>query len=179
MPSPPARGGSLGALVAAVFIVETGIFAVVPVLPLYLRDRGVGFGTVGLIVGSQFVVSFALQYPMGRLADRFGRRRFLVAGALIFAIANGGFVLPLPVAGMLLLRALQGLGVALFLPAASALVADLSTPERRGRAYGWLQAAPTGGCRPRAVPFFFGAALGFLGLVVSIGAFRASRGPAG
>jgi MFS family permease len=145
MPSPPARGGSLGALVAGVFIVETGIFAVVPVLPLYLRDRGVGFGTVGLIVGSQFVVSFALQYPMGRLADRFGRRRFLVAGALIFAIANGGFVLPLPVAGMLLLRALQGLGVALFLPAASALVADLSTPERRGRAYGWLQAARISG----------------------------------
>ena len=145
MPSPPARGGSLGALVAGVFIVETGIFAVVPVLPLYLRDRGVGFGTVGLIVGSQFVVSFALQYPMGRLADRFGRRRFLVAGALIFAIANGGFVMPLPVAGMLLLRALQGLGVALFLPAASALVADLSTPERRGRAYGWLQAARISG----------------------------------
>jgi len=145
MPSPPARGGSLWSLVAGVFIVETGVFAVVPVLPLYLRDRGVGFGTVGLIVGSQFVVSFALQYPMGRLADRFGRRRFLVAGALIFAIANGGFVLPLAVPGLLFLRALQGLGVALFIPAASALVADLSAPERRGRAYGWLQAARISG----------------------------------
>jgi DHA1 family multidrug resistance protein-like MFS transporter len=143
--SPPARGGSLWALVAGVFIVETGIFAVVPVLPLFLRDRGVGFGTVGLVVGVQFVVSFALQYPMGRLADRFGRRRFLIGGALIFALANGGFVLPLPVFGMFVLRALQGLGVALFIPAASALVADLSAPERRGRAYGWLQAARIAG----------------------------------
>ncbi|HEV1997429.1 MAG TPA: MFS transporter, partial [Candidatus Dormibacteraeota bacterium] len=145
MSSPPARGGSLWALVAAVFIVETGVFAVVPVLPLYLRDRGVGFGTVGLIVGVQFAVAFALQYPMGRLADRFGRRRFLIAGAVIFAIANGGFVAPLGIPTMVLLRALQGLGVALFIPAASALVADLSAPERRGRAYGWLQAARIGG----------------------------------
>ena len=145
MSTPPARGGSLWALVAGVFIVETGVFAVVPVLPLFLRDRGVGFATVGLIVGVQFVVSFALQYPMGRLADRFGRRGFLIAGALIFAIANGGFVLPLPVFGMFLLRAMQGLGVSLFIPAASALVADLSKPERRGRAYGWLQSARIGG----------------------------------
>ena len=145
MTSPPARGGSLWALVAGVFIVETGVFAVVPVLPLFLRDRGVGFGTVGLVVGIQFVVSFALQYPMGRLADRFGRRRFLIGGALIFAVANGGFVLPLPILGMFVLRALQGLGVALFIPAASALVADLSSPERRGRAYGWLQAARIAG----------------------------------
>ena len=145
MPSPPARGGSLGALVAGVFIVETGVFAVVPVLPLYLRDRGVGFTTVGLIVGVQFVVAFALQYPMGRLADRFGRRRFLIAGAVLFALANGGFVAPLGVPGMLFLRALQGVAVALFIPAASALVADLSTPERRGRGYGWLQAARIAG----------------------------------
>ncbi|MGI8610194.1 MAG: MFS transporter [Candidatus Dormibacteria bacterium] len=145
MTSPPARGGSLSALVAGVFMVETGVFAVVPVLPLYLRDRGVGFGTVGLIVGAQFVVSFVLQYPMGKLADRFGRRRFLIAGALIFAIANGAFVVQLGVPAMFLLRGAQGLGVALFLPAASALVADLSGPDRRGRAYGWLQAARIGG----------------------------------
>jgi DHA1 family multidrug resistance protein-like MFS transporter len=145
MSSRPARGGSLWALVAGVFVVETGSFAVIPVLPLYLRERGIGFATVGLIVGAMFVVSFLAQYPMGRLSDRFGRRRFLIAGALLFAAGNGGFVLPLPVAGLLALRILQGLAIAAFLPSATALVADLSPPERRGRAYGWLQAARISG----------------------------------
>jgi DHA1 family multidrug resistance protein-like MFS transporter len=143
--APPARGGSLWALVAGVFVVETGAFAVIPVLPLYLRGRGVGLATVGLIVGSTYVVSFLAQYPAGRLADRFGRRRFLISGALLFAVANGGFILPLPLPALLALRVLQGLGIAAFFPSASALVADLSTPERRGRAYGWLQAARIGG----------------------------------
>ena len=68
---------------------ETGVFAVVPVLPLYLRDRGVGYGAVGLVVGAMFVVSLAAQLPMGRLADQFGRRRFVVGGALLLAARNG------------------------------------------------------------------------------------------
>lgn len=145
MSPPPARGGSLWALVAGVFVVETGAFLVIPVLPLYLRGRGVDYSTVGLIVGATYVVSFLAQYPAGRLADRFGRRRFLIAGALLFALANAGFVLPLPVPGLLALRVLQGLGIAAFFPSATALVADLSAPERRGRAYGWLQAARIAG----------------------------------
>ncbi|MEA2682904.1 MAG: transporter, family, multidrug resistance protein [Chloroflexota bacterium] len=144
-PAPPARGGSLWALVAGTFVVETGAFLVIPVLPLYLRGRGVDLATVGLIVGSTYVVSFLAQYPAGRLADRFGRRRFLIAGALLFALANAGFVLPLPVPGLLALRLLQGLGIAAFFPSATALVADLSAPARRGRAYGWLQAARIAG----------------------------------
>ena len=117
----------------------------VPVLPLYLRDRGVGLAAVGLVVGVMFVASLLAQYPAGRLADRFGRRRFIVGGALLFAVANAGFLLPLPVPALLLLRVLAGLGVAAFLPSATALVADLSPPHRRGRAYGWLQAARIGG----------------------------------
>lgn len=145
MAFPPARGGSLWALVAGVFIVETGTFAVVPVLPLYLRDRGVDLGTVGLVVGAMFVVSLAAQYPMGRLADRYGRRRFVIAGPLLFAAASAGFLLPLQVPGLVALRVLGGLGVAAFLPSATALVADLSRPERRGRAYAWMQAARIGG----------------------------------
>ena len=145
MSNPPARGGSLLALVAGVFVVETGVFALVPILPLYLRDRGVDFVSVGLIVGAMFVASLAAQYPSGRLADRFGRRRFIIAGAVLFAVANAGFLLPLPVPALLVLRVVAGLGIAAFLPSATALVADLSPADRRGRAYGWLQAARIGG----------------------------------
>ncbi|MFN2466087.1 MAG: MFS transporter [Candidatus Dormibacteria bacterium] len=130
---------------AGVFVVETGSFAVIPILPLFLRERGVGYTTVGLVVGITFAVSFAAQYPMGRLSDRYGRRLFLIAGALVFAVSGAGFVLPLPVTGLLGLRVLQGLAVSAFFPSANALVADLSPPDRRGRAYGWLQAARISG----------------------------------
>ena len=170
----------LPVLVGGVFVVQTGAFGIVPILPLFLRQRGVDFTEVGLLVGVTLLTAFLGQYPAGRLADRVGRRPMLVFGSLLYGLTSLGFLLALPIPALYALRVLQGVAIAAFLPSANALVADLATPERRGRAYGWMSAARLGGLTVgpaigglvaifgRDYVFIFSATMGFAGAALML-----------
>src|ERR1700694_5967462 len=107
-PSPRRLFAPLPVLVAGVFIVQTGAFGIVPILPLFLRERGVGFAEVGLLVGVTLLTAFLGQYPAGRLADRVGRRPMLVFGSCLYGLTSLGFLLTLPIPALFFLRVLQG-----------------------------------------------------------------------
>lgn len=68
-----ARRTPLWGVIAAVFLVGTGVGSVLPILPLFLRERGGSYAIVGVVVGANLVTQFVGQYPAGRLSDRFGR----------------------------------------------------------------------------------------------------------
>ncbi|WP_373355856.1 MFS transporter [Pseudoroseicyclus sp. CXY001] len=78
----------------------------------------------------------------GWLADRFGRRRQLLIGIVLFAVAgSGGLWLPtLPL--ILASRMVLGVGVALIMTAQTALIGDYFHGERRGQFMG-VQIAAT------------------------------------
>jgi DHA1 family multidrug resistance protein-like MFS transporter len=154
MPSASNRTALYG-IVGAVFVSGTGIGSLLPVLPLYLRERGASYALVGAIVASALVAQAIGQWPAGRLAERFGRREMMVAGLLVAAVASVSFVLPLSVGWLLALRFVQGLGFAAAIPAELAAVADVVPPAQLGRAYGWVAGAQQGG-------FIFGPAIGGL-----------------
>jgi MFS transporter, DHA2 family, lincomycin resistance protein len=82
----------------------------------------------------------------GRVADLLGRRRTLVAGAAVFALASlaAGLAPSLPL--LVLARFAQGVGEALALPAAmSLLVVMFPEPRDRSRALGvWAAVASSG-----------------------------------
>lgn len=82
----------------------------------------------------------------GRAADLFGRRRIFLIGLIIFTLASfiGGFSqTPLM---LIITRALQGFGAALFSPAALSILLSVFTIEReRNKALGaWTAVAATG-----------------------------------
>jgi MFS family permease len=92
-------------------------------LPSIQRD--LGFSAAGL----QWVIT-AYTLPLGsfllvggRAADLFGRRRLLVAGMMVFSAGSLAAGLAPTAAALLAARAVQGLGAALSVPAAMALVA--------------------------------------------------------
>jgi len=95
--------------------------SVITFLPLYASSRlRLSGAQIGLIVSSGVVLTSLLQYPCGRLADRFDRKHLMVSGSLIYAL----FVVVLPLtSGLLPLLAanlfLGALG-AVPIPAASA-----------------------------------------------------------
>ncbi|WP_343954809.1 MFS transporter, partial [Nonomuraea longicatena] len=82
----------------------------------------------------------------GRVADLLGRRRTLVAGAAVFALASlaAGLAPSLPL--LVLARFAQGVGEALALPAAMSLLAVMfPEPRERSRALGvWAAVASSG-----------------------------------
>ncbi|WP_161596640.1 MFS transporter [Chitinophaga vietnamensis] len=73
----------------------------------------------------------------GRLADTNGRRRIFVSGALLFAAASLAAGFSVSFAWLLTCRAFQGIGVAMAIPAAIAIITNtFPNPVERNRALG-------------------------------------------
>ena len=92
---------------------------------------------VGLLIALFGLVNSILQPFAGAIIDRIGRRKpFILGGLITMAVATLGFVFVGRFTSLLLMRSLQGLGVALTIPAALALMAGASQKETRGGSMG-------------------------------------------
>ncbi len=114
------------------------------VLPIFIaRQPSAALGAlpeelqVGLVI-SLFGVLFALSQPItGALSDRTGRRKpFVVSGLVLMALATLSFTLADSYLSIVVLRGLQGIGVALVVPAVLALITSATRPRTRGNAMG-------------------------------------------
>src|ERR1700678_3452916 len=65
------------------------------------------------IIDAYLLVFSVLLLPSGALGDRYGRRRALVAGLVVFGTASGGAMLVSSADALIFLRGLIGLGGAL------------------------------------------------------------------
>jgi EmrB/QacA subfamily drug resistance transporter len=82
-------------------------------------------------------LSFAvLLMTAAALGDRLGRRRMFAAGLALFALASAACALAPTIGWLVAARAVQGVGAALIMTLAFALVSAAFRPERRGWALG-------------------------------------------
>ena len=135
------RRRAFAALMVAMAVSSMGFGAIFPVLPLLVTGRGDGVGTLAAMASAYIVSSFAFQYPMAALADRFGHRRVLAIAVLANAPLALFYVLHLSPVLLVAVRVLQGLANGAAEPAARALVSDLVPDARRGEAFGALASA--------------------------------------
>ena len=101
-----------------------GLFLVLPVFALEARKYPGGDdpALVGLAMGIYGLTQAVLQLPLGMASDRFGRKRVIVLGLLVFAGGSLLAALADSVTGLLVGRALQGAGAVS--AAVTALLAD-------------------------------------------------------
>ena len=116
-----------------------------PVLPLFAREQGLSTSMVGLIVAASTITGVFLKFPAGALSDVIGRRRMLVAGALVFAVSPFFYLLPHSALTLLVLRFVHGSATAVFGPVMAAVISDLAPKARRGSWLGTYSAAQSGG----------------------------------
>ncbi|GAA1049753.1 MFS transporter [Arthrobacter russicus] len=83
------------------------------------------------ILSSYTTVLAAVLILAGRLGDRFGRRRVLAWGLLVFAVASVGAGLSNSVALLIVARVLQGIGIGLVLPQILSTIQATSSGEKR------------------------------------------------
>ncbi len=87
-----------------------------------------------------YSLSFAALLMTGAaLGDRFGRRRMFAGGLGLFAAASAACALSGSVEALIAARVVQGVGAALVIPVALALVSAAHPPENRGKAIGILE----------------------------------------
>ena len=132
-------------LLALVAIWAFAFGLTIPFLTLTARDRGVSLDAIGVIAASFLLTQILLQPALGALSDRVGRVTPLAAGIALFALATIGFTQADSAIAFTLLRTVQGVAFALGFPAYRALVADVTAPDQRGRAYATLGMADSGG----------------------------------
>jgi MFS family permease len=136
---------ALFGIVAGIFVSGTGIGSLLPILPLYLRERGASYGLVGVIVGAALIAQAVGQWPAGILAERVGAKAMMIGGLVVAAAASLTFIIPLPIEWLIVLRLVQGLGFAAVIPAQLAAVAEVVPRASLGRAYGWVSGAQQAG----------------------------------
>lgn len=167
MTSERAAVGSLGRdrafpiILTAAYAVAVGQGLVLPFLPdLLARVEPAGAAAhgreVGLVMAVYFAGGLATASYWGRLSDRFGRRQVMLIGMTGFAVTLALTTTATSLAGLYLLRALNGaFGVAV-IPVGLAAVADrFPDGPDRGRRFAWINAAVV-------IGFLSGPALGEL-----------------
>ena len=107
-------------------------------LPLILHQNGVSSFEIGSIIALFTVVAAATAVPFGRLSDRLGRRVLIVVGFLLLTSSSFLLAFDFTVSTAYVAMVMQGLGIALFEPSATAAVGDLAKDSHYGRAYGTL-----------------------------------------
>ena len=150
--APPAASGrdtdwgQLYIVCFASFVVWAGFGAILPYLPVFLKEQAhASLWLIGVIAAAYFVGTFLFSTPLGRLSDTIGRKPVIVAGVVLYAVATLLFVSTTQPAWFLLFRFLEGVGAAAVGPAGQAFIADITNDENRSRAYGWLTTAQFGG----------------------------------
>ncbi len=145
-----------------------------PVFPLPESVR------VGILIAMFGLVNTFFQPFAGALSDRVGKRKlFIQLGLVIMIIATLGFVFAKTFSALLGLRALQGIGVAVTIPAAMAIMVGASQKETRGGSMGIYSTLRMGGLVVGPLlggtlfdhygfnlTFFAGAGFIFLGLIL-------------
>lgn len=111
-----------------------------PLLPLFARELGAGPALVGFVMGASTLTGIVVKLPAGALSDVFGRRRLLIAGALVFASLPFTYLAVSTLFVLVLLRFVHGGATAIFGPVASASLSDVAPPASRGT---WLSTYST------------------------------------
>jgi MFS family permease len=144
------------ALVA--FCVALGFGIVVPAVPLFALEFGVGTTAAGAVVSAFALMRLLSGLAGGRLVDRVGERLALLIGLGVVAVSSllAGLAVSYP--QLLVLRGVGGIGSAVFTIAATSLLLRIATAAQRGQ----TQSVYRGGFLLGGIigPAFGGAVLG-------------------
>ncbi len=105
-------------------------------LPAIRASLSADSETLQWVVNAYLLPLSALLLLGGAAGDRFGRRRLLIVGIAIFALASVFCALATNMVWLLVGRGIQGVGAAILLPNSLAILGDAFTGAQRGRAIG-------------------------------------------
>jgi MFS family permease len=112
---------------------QLGFGAMVPSLPLYAQTFGVPASAIGMAIGIYGLARFVVALPAGKFADWMGRRPTIALGGLISGLGNLWCAYATAYPEFLLARFVAGFGAGLIVTTGHVVLADISTPEKRGR----------------------------------------------
>ncbi|MDQ7744098.1 MFS transporter [Hydrogenophaga pseudoflava] len=106
-----------------------------PLFPIFMRDFGLSYSDVGLLMSIFFVISGSGQAMSGFVVDRIGARPVLFAAISCFLLASLAASMATGYAGLVVVAVLAGLGNAPFHPADFTILNQRVSAPRLGYAF--------------------------------------------
>ena len=116
-----------------IFANQLGFGAMVPSIPLYEETFGVSGAAIGLSIGVYGLARFVLAIPSGQISDKWGRKPALAIGGVLATTGNLLSVYSTDYSVFLITRFIAGAGAGMIVTTGSVILADITTPARRGR----------------------------------------------
>ena len=131
-----AQGWALALASVASFMVVLDLLVVATALNTIRRDLGASIGQLEWTVNAYTLAFAVLLMTAAAVGDRFGRRRVFAIGLGVFAAGSAACALAPGVGALIAARTVQGVGAAMVMPLALALLNAAVPPQRRGWAMG-------------------------------------------
>jgi dipeptide/tripeptide permease len=128
-------------LAAARAVNQLGAFSLAFLTVMMCRGLGASMATAGAVSALFGLATIPSRLLGGRLADRLGRRRTILAGLIGCAVAQLGIAAAPSAAVAAVCAVLLGLAFELYEPASQAMIADATEPGQRTHAYALLTTA--------------------------------------
>jgi len=130
------QGWALALASVASFMVVLDLLVVATALSTIRRDLGASIGQLEWIVNAYGLAFAVLLMTAAAVGDRFGRRRVFAIGLGVFAAGSAACALAPGAGPLIAARTVQGIGAAMVMPLALALLNAAVPPQRRGWAMG-------------------------------------------
>ncbi len=140
----PRRWQILGVLVVSLVVVILDNTVLNVALKTIQEDLGATQSQLIWAINAYTLVFASLLFTWGVLGDRFGRKRILIIGLTLFALASALCAFASSPNELIIFRGLMGIGAASVLPVTLSIITVIFPPQERGKAIGAWAAAVGG-----------------------------------
>ena len=145
---------ALPILFAVMFLVMVGFGIIIPVLPFYAENIGATPIQLGFLMAVYSLTQLLFAPIWGRISDRIGRKPVIIIGILGLSLSFYLMAISTSLWMLFVARIIGGILSSANMPTVMAYVADITSPEDRGKGMGVVGAA-TG------LGFVFGPSIGW------------------
>lgn len=133
------RWGILSVLVVSLLVVVLDNTVLNVALKVIQEDLRATQSELEWALNGYTLVFAGLLFTFGLLGDRFGRKRMLIVGLILFGVASAVSAYAGSPGQLIAARAFMGVGAAAVMPATLAIISNVFPPAERGRAIGiWV-----------------------------------------
>ena len=117
-----------------------GMFLLLPIFAIYAEklEGGNNHTLIGLALGAYGLMQVLLQLPFGMASDKYGRKKIIYVGLILFAVGSMVAAVSTDIYMMIIGRSIQGAGA--ISAVVTALVADSTREEHRTKAMAMIGA---------------------------------------
>ncbi len=130
----PRRWAILGVLILALFAISLDNTILTIALPTLSVALGATNSELQWMVDAYILVFAGMLLVAGALSDRFGRRRMLIIGLVLFGLGSALAPLVSDTTTLIALRGFMGLGAAFAMPSTLSILADVFSAAERPKA---------------------------------------------